>query len=108
MREEMRGRELDRGKAAARLEAFRREKGRILGMAGEILDELSRAVELLEGLGYPFSLKVLGISRGSALLAVRHLRFLRNRYSTFDLAYELGLEGELTAEAGRAATGEGG
>jgi glycerol-1-phosphate dehydrogenase [NAD(P)+] len=107
MREEMRGRGFDRGKTAARLDAFRREKGRILEMAARTLEELSGAVELLESLGYPFPLRKLEISPRSAALAVRHLRFLRDRYSTFDLAHELGLEGELAAEAVRCVESEG-
>jgi hypothetical protein len=44
-------------------------------------------------MGYPFSPSKLGIGRELLLLPYRNVRFLRRRYSGFDLAYELGLEG---------------
>jgi len=34
----------------------------------------------------------LGIPDDQRLLPVRNVRLLRNRYSSFDLAYELGME----------------
>ena len=63
--------------------------------------ELDRAVGILEGLGYPFSLEKLQIRGPYRMLPVLHLRLLRNRYSSFSLAHELGLEGELVGGIGR-------
>jgi glycerol-1-phosphate dehydrogenase [NAD(P)+] len=92
---EMRGRNFDRVVLARRLDSFLREKERIVAVAEPLLAELSEAVRLLEGLGFPFSLGELGIAEPCRMLPVRNLRLLRNRYTTFDLAYELGREEEL-------------
>ncbi len=98
--EEMAGRTCDRGGLAGRLEAFRTGRSRIAGLAAAMLDELSAAVELLEGIGFPFSLEELGVEREDACLPFRNIRLLRSRYSTFDLAYDLGLDEEMR-ESGR-------
>jgi glycerol-1-phosphate dehydrogenase [NAD(P)+] len=92
---EMRGRTFDRAVLARRLESFLREKERIVAAAEPLLAELSEAMRLLESLGFPFSLGELGIPGPARMLPVRNLRLLRNRYTTFDLAYELGREEEL-------------
>jgi len=78
----------------SRFEAYRRS---ILELAIPLLDELSAAVELLGSLDYPFSHQELGISTEQCLLPCRNVRLLRSRYSTFDLAYELGLGKDLYA-----------
>ena len=57
-----------------------------------MLDELAGAVDLLEGIGFPFALTELGLLPDDVLLPFRNIRLLRRRYSTFDLAYDLGLE----------------
>jgi glycerol-1-phosphate dehydrogenase [NAD(P)+] len=88
---EMRGRHFDGAVLARRLEAFVRERGRIAALADGLLAELSDAVRLLGELGFP-SLDDLGIAGDQRLLPVRHVRILRNRYTSFDLAYELGIE----------------
>jgi glycerol-1-phosphate dehydrogenase [NAD(P)+] len=80
-----------------RLQAFTRKKEHILAFAAPLLDELGAAVETLEGFGFPFSLETLRMAKTQRLLPVRNVRLLRNRYSAFDLAHELGLEGELLA-----------
>ena len=43
------------------------------------------------------------MTKPQRLLPVRNVRLLRNRYSAFDLAYELGREGELLAAIAAAA-----
>ena len=65
-----------------------------------MLDELASAVNLLEGIGFPFSLDELGLDGEDAYLPFRNIRLLRRRYSTFDLAYDVGLEAAMR-ESGR-------
>jgi glycerol-1-phosphate dehydrogenase [NAD(P)+] len=98
--DEMGGRTCDRGQLAGRLEAFRNGQSRIAALASGMLDELALAVELLEGIGFPFSLEELGLEREDAFLPFRNIRLLRRRYTTFDLAYDLGLGDEMR-ESGR-------
>ena len=100
--EEMAGRRHDRGELALRLESWRAERTRLCGLADDLLGELSAAVDLLAGIGFPFSLQEIGVRPEEALLPLRNIRLLRRRYSTFDLAYDLGME-EVMQEAGRAA-----
>ncbi|MGO9409219.1 MAG: iron-containing alcohol dehydrogenase [Spirochaetia bacterium] len=95
VRAEMGLRKFDRGILAERLSRFEAEKGSILQAAVPLLEELSAAVELLSSLDYPFSYRELGISTEQCLLPCRNVRLLRSRYSTFDLAYELGMESDL-------------
>jgi hypothetical protein len=101
MREEMTNRVFDRAMLADRLEVFRRSKREILALAFPILDELASAVEALRGFGYPFSPVELGIRNGFFLLPFHGVRFLRDRYSSFDLAYELGTDRVMSQEAER-------
>jgi hypothetical protein len=49
-------------------------------------------MRVLEGLGFPFSPRAVGIAPAHGLLAARSVRWLRNRYTTFDLAHEIGEE----------------
>jgi len=93
--EEMGRRRFDRSILAQRLDRFERSREEIMLLAGPLLEELASAVELLEGMGYPFALEQLGISRESCMLPARSVRLLRSRYSSYDLAYELGREGEI-------------
>jgi glycerol-1-phosphate dehydrogenase [NAD(P)+] len=95
VRMEMSRRTFDRRILAERLSRFEQSRSAILDLAGPVLDELSGAVEFLEALDYPFSLEKLGINAERCLLPLRNVRLLRSRYSTFDLAYELGIENEL-------------
>jgi glycerol-1-phosphate dehydrogenase [NAD(P)+] len=99
VREEMGLRRFDRGILAARLERFEARRDAILAMVGPLLDELEGAVRTLEERGFPFVLAELGVPRAAGLLAVRNVGLLRHRYSGFDLAYELGLSGELREAA---------
>jgi glycerol-1-phosphate dehydrogenase [NAD(P)+] len=105
--EEMGRRIFDRSILAQRIEHFERSREEIMRLAGPLLQELASAVELLEGMGYPFDLEQLGISLESCMLPARNVRLLRARYTSCDLAYELGRE-EAIIDGIRAATGSGG
>jgi glycerol-1-phosphate dehydrogenase [NAD(P)+] len=100
--EEMAGRRHDRGELSLRLEAYRNGRTAINAFAREMLDELSAAVDLLGGIGFPFALEELGVGSEDALLPFRNIRLLRQRYSTFDLAYDLGLDDVIQAAGRRA------
>jgi len=93
--EEQQRKVLDRSMMTRRLQALAREKDQILAFAQPLLAELAEAMESLEGLGFPFSLETLRIAEPQRLLPVRNVRLLRDRYTAFDLAHELGREGEL-------------
>ena len=101
--EEQQGRALDRAILRRRLQAFVREKENILSFAQPLLAELATAIAILEGVGFPFSLEKLRVTKPQRLLPVRNVRLLRNRYTAFDLAHELGREGELLAAIAAAA-----
>ena len=64
---------------------------------------LATAIAILEGIGFPSSLEKLRVTKPQRLLPVRNVRLLRNRYTAFDLAYELGQEAELLAAIAAAA-----
>jgi glycerol-1-phosphate dehydrogenase [NAD(P)+] len=100
VREQQRGQALDRAELGRRLQAFGRERERLSARAAPLLEELAGAVAVLEALGFPFALETLRISEPHRLLPVRNVRLLRRRYTTFDLAYELGQEDELLAAIG--------
>jgi glycerol-1-phosphate dehydrogenase [NAD(P)+] len=99
VREEMGLRRFDRVILADRLARFVRQREEILSMARPLLDELAEAVHTLEGLGYPFDLRELDVPKEAMEMAVRNVGLLRHRYSCFDLAYELGLSGEMREAA---------
>jgi glycerol-1-phosphate dehydrogenase [NAD(P)+] len=90
--EEMAGRTFDRGDLANRLEGFRNGQAQIADVAVTMLGELASAAEILEGIGFPFTREELGLRPQDVLLPFRNIRLLRRRYSTFDLAYDLGLD----------------
>lgn len=89
---EARGRSLDRAAIAGRIEAFARHRAEITGLAEALLAELTEAVGTLAALEFPFSADRLGIPEPLRLLPVRNVRLLRDRYTSFDLAHELGRE----------------
>jgi glycerol-1-phosphate dehydrogenase [NAD(P)+] len=95
--DEQQGKTLDLSILRRRLQAFVREKEHILAFAEPLLAELAKAVETLDGLGFPFSLEKLRIAEPRRLLPVRNVRLLRDRYTAFDLAHELGRDAELFA-----------
>jgi glycerol-1-phosphate dehydrogenase [NAD(P)+] len=88
---------IDGAVLAARLGAFARERESIAELAGPLLTELSGALDLVGRLGLPLSLDAVGIAEPLRMLPVRNARLLRARYTTFDLAHELGREAELFA-----------
>ncbi len=81
----------------ARLEAFGRRREEIVALAAPLLAETAEAVATLEPLGFPFSSGELGLAEPWRSLGVRHARRLRDRYTLFDLAHDLGDEGALVA-----------
>jgi glycerol-1-phosphate dehydrogenase [NAD(P)+] len=95
IRTEMSLRKFDKQVLTKRLSRFSESRRSILELARPVLNELEDAVQLLSTLEYPFSPHGLGISTEMSLLPCRNARLLRSRYSTFDLAYELGLDREL-------------
>jgi glycerol-1-phosphate dehydrogenase [NAD(P)+] len=95
VREEMQRKPFDRELLAARLAGWDRERESVLAMARPLLAELAQAVRTLESMGYPFAPHELGIPDEMCLLPARNVRLLRSRYSTFDLAWELGTEAEI-------------
>jgi hypothetical protein len=103
--EEMAGRVDGPAVRAARLDAIAAAHGRIAAMAAPLLAELAGAVALLERLSFPFAPEALGLGPEQVLLPLRHVRLLRNRYTTFDLAHDLGDEEALVAAASAAAAG---
>jgi glycerol-1-phosphate dehydrogenase [NAD(P)+] len=78
-----------------RLDSLRRERERIAALAGQLLAELAAAIDLFDQLGFPFSLDAIGIDGPLRMLPVRNVRLLRARYTTFDLAREIGRVDEL-------------
>ena len=76
----------------SRLENAREHRESIANMAGELLVELEKAVSVLEDISYPFHLSDYRIDPQRALVPIRYIRFLRNRYSSFDLIHEVGAE----------------
>lgn len=95
VRAEMQRKAFDRELLAARLSAWDREREGFLAMARPLLAELEKAVGTLESMGYPFAPRELGVPVEMCLLPARNVRLLRSRYSTFDLAWELGSEAEI-------------
>jgi glycerol-1-phosphate dehydrogenase [NAD(P)+] len=99
--EETEQRVFSREVLAGRLKVFPEQKPFLMDKAREMLAELSSAVTMLVKIGCPFTIEELGIRRENALLPLRSVRLLRRRYSSFDLAYELGLEDTLIRDAER-------
>jgi hypothetical protein len=97
--EEQAGQDAARAGPDARLDAFAAARPRIAALAAPLLAGLADAVALLEGLSFPFAPEALGIGPERVLLPLRHVRLLRNRYTTFDLAHDLGDEEALVAAA---------
>jgi glycerol-1-phosphate dehydrogenase [NAD(P)+] len=95
VRAEMATRKFDRQTLSQRLQQFDSHRQAILDLALPALKELGSAVEALSVLDYPFSPRQLGITPENCLLPCRNVRLLRSRYSSFDLAWELGVEGTI-------------
>ncbi len=95
MNAEMAQGRLDRATLEGRLRAVLENRRDIVELAGMMLDELAEAVAVLETVDFPFHLSDFLIDPEKALIPIRYVRFLRNRYSTFNLIYEIGLEREI-------------
>ena len=81
-------RTLDDAVVAARREAAAKHRGRLLALASETLDAAERGLDALERCGIDAVLPPIGdhwVLRG-----LEWVRYLRNRYSAFDLAWEQG------------------
>lgn len=76
----------------ARLAAFTERRSELAAHAAPLLEELGGAVATLERLGFPFS---PGLAEPWRSLGLRHVRRLRDRYTAFDLAHDLGDEAAL-------------
>jgi glycerol-1-phosphate dehydrogenase [NAD(P)+] len=105
--EEMAERTFNKKMLADRLSSFPAHRSGILQMAREMLGELSSSVRQLEKSGCPLTVGALGIKREAVLLPLRNIRLLRRRYSSFDLAYELGLEEIIMREAEKSLASNG-
>ncbi len=76
------------------LENFVSHKSEILKLADQVLPELEEVLVILAAAVCPTSPLTLDLDRDKVDMSFRYLRLLRNRYSTFDLVWELGLEEE--------------
>jgi glycerol-1-phosphate dehydrogenase [NAD(P)+] len=76
----------------SRLDSIKQHQASIAGLAVPILSELERSVAVLEASGFPFRLADYKLDPEQAILPVRWVRCLRNRYSSFDLIHEVGAE----------------
>ena len=100
MREEMKDKASGRDIVAEHLSRFNTLRDSILEQSSLLLGELENAIPVLKSIGFPFSLRKLGLPRSRALLPFRYVRFLRNRYTAFDLMYETGLDEQILAFLG--------
>ena len=74
------------------MENIRKQRSRISVLAAGLLGELEKAVAVLEDISFPFRLSDYGLDPSRALVPFRYIRFLRNRYSSFDLIHEVGAD----------------
>jgi glycerol-1-phosphate dehydrogenase [NAD(P)+] len=89
---------LDAAGLEERLERFDHHREKIERLGSKRLGELQRAVKTLEGCGFPYSFSELKVTADRAYQPFPYERYLRNRYTCFDLMYELGLESGLLAK----------
>ncbi|UCF98192.1 MAG: iron-containing alcohol dehydrogenase [Spirochaetaceae bacterium] len=78
-----------------RLENIQKHRGTIIGLSDSLLRELQEAVEALSEISFPFSLSDYRLDVPQALLPMRYIRPLRNRYSSFNLIHEVGAEAQV-------------
>jgi glycerol-1-phosphate dehydrogenase [NAD(P)+] len=74
------------------LEKILMHREQIVDLAIGLLKELDQAVAVLSDLSYPFSLADYRLDPQQVLASARYARFLRNRYSTFNLIHEIGAD----------------
>jgi glycerol-1-phosphate dehydrogenase [NAD(P)+] len=75
-----------------RLKTVVNNRERILDLSGSLLRELEQSVAVLEAIDFPFRLSDYRLDQQRALVPIRYVRYLRNRYSTFNLLHEIGAE----------------
>jgi glycerol-1-phosphate dehydrogenase [NAD(P)+] len=92
IREEMTGAQVGADLYRARLENVRKHGGTITDLAGRLLGELEQAIGILRDIEFPFHLSDYKLDLYRALLPIRYIRFLRNRYSSFNLIHEIGAD----------------
>jgi glycerol-1-phosphate dehydrogenase [NAD(P)+] len=92
MREEMESGFPGPGTYRSRLENARKHRNSISDLADGLLAELEKAVSVLEELSFPFRLTDYQLDPSQALVPFRYVRFLRNRYSSFNLIHEVGAD----------------
>ena len=85
----------DPAEVRGHLEAFARQRQPLQALAAQLLAELQPGLQALAEAGFPFSLKEYGLDEDAAFLPFPYIRYLRRRYSGFNLMHELGLEGEI-------------
>ena len=93
MDEESEGRVLDEKVLRMRRDRIARCRPRAARIADALLDEAERALASLQETGVAGAIPEISSEWQS--LAVRWVKYLRNRYSLFDLAFEMGWEPEL-------------
>jgi len=78
-----------------RLQRFRSRQAKIGEFALEQIQALEKAVATLSDSGFPFSFSNLDALPKDIYLPFPYERYLRDRYTAFDLMYELGVEGRM-------------
>ena len=84
--------EIGRDELRRRMSRFETNRERIGRLARVRLPELTDAVDTLDSAGFPFRFEELGAPPEKVWLPFPYERYLRSRYTAFDLMYELGLE----------------
>lgn len=96
MEEESAGRSLTAIEIHSRQQRFAQHRDVICAMASHAIEELERALALLVEIGFPF--EETRVTPDWVRLSLQWVRYLRNRYSAFDLAFELGIEQTVIAQ----------
>jgi glycerol-1-phosphate dehydrogenase [NAD(P)+] len=92
IKEEMSESVIDAEVSRLHLARIQNNVGTITGLAGGMIAELEESVDLLAGVSFPFNLAEYQIDPQAALLPIRYIRCLRNRYGTFNLIHEAGAD----------------
>jgi glycerol-1-phosphate dehydrogenase [NAD(P)+] len=92
MREEMEGGLPGTDTYRSRLIQAGKYGEQIFDLAAGLLRELGDAVDTLEGLSFPFRLSEFRMDPEQATAPFRWVRYLRNRYSSFNLFHEIGAD----------------
>jgi glycerol-1-phosphate dehydrogenase [NAD(P)+] len=79
------------------LKAIGAHRQEILALGNDIVGEMEEKIRLLKAAGFPLSPAALALDEEVMKVSVSQVRFLRNRYTLFDLAYEAGFSGDFAA-----------